>query len=176
MDLHDFDAAPLYYETPMGTEVVALLEQAAAEYPEPEAEAKLLRAYFLAPDNLMVVVALYRFYFYQNRLDDADVAAVHALTVSGAPLGYPKDWRELTVAHVGNGVEHSMGLTRFWLLALKAAAVLALRRERLDEGRDMLNKILEVDDKDRLGAKALLDVVRLRDVNRKTHLSLVASV
>ena len=52
-----------------------------------------------------------------------------------------------------------MGLLRFWLLALKARAVLALREGRTVVGQQMLEKLAILDQHDRLGASALLTVV-----------------
>jgi hypothetical protein len=52
-----------------------------------------------------------------------------------------------------------MGLARFWLMALKARAILALREYRLDTARAMLNKLQELDECDRLGVKPLLAVL-----------------
>ena len=74
MDLLQFDQTTLYYVDPLPAGIEPLLLDAAACYGEAQAEALLLRAYFLAPEQLVVLVALYRYYFYQHRLDDALVA------------------------------------------------------------------------------------------------------
>ena len=71
MDLLDFSDCKLYFEEPMPAEAERLIAQAASEYGEPGAEMALLRAHLLAPENLSVLVGLYRYYFYQHRLDDA---------------------------------------------------------------------------------------------------------
>ena len=173
MDLLDFDAEPLYFDAPIAAEVTELLEQASACYPEPSAEVHLLKASGLAPDHLMVLVALYRFYFYQNRLDDAEQCADRAMAASAREIGFPTDWRDLELTHVGSGSERSMALTRFWLLALKAAAVLALRQEKIELGLAMLDKITEVDEMDRIGARGLAEMVRRRETEGVPHLYLV---
>lgn len=162
MDLLDFDAGPLYFDDPIAPEVTALIAGASDLYPDPEAETLLLQAEALAPRHLEVIVALYRFYFYQNRLDDADVVADKALEISGSGIHYPSDWRDLEPQQVRAGLDTAATMARFWLLALKAKAVLALRREHLDDALAMLGKIAEVDEFDRLGARGLIQVAQVR--------------
>lgn len=163
MDFLDFDGVDLYFDEPMGEEVQALLQTAADHYASGESEPHLLRAYFLAPHNLSVLVALYRFYYYQHRLKEALMVAMRALAASGSRLGLPEDWHYLYDKYIGFAAAKSMGLLRFYLLALKGAAYLSLRTGDLDTGRSMLNKIVEVDPKDHLGAGALLEVVESMD-------------
>jgi len=161
MDLMDFDQTTLYFDEPVHPEVDRLLAAAAASYggSDDEAEASLLRAYFLAPEQLVVLVALYRYYFYRHRLEDALRVADRTLAVTAPRLGLPADWRRLQPAHVGHAVLRSMGLLRFHLMVLKAAGYLHMRLERFDSGRAMLEKLVELDSHDRLGGQALLDVI-----------------
>lgn len=159
VDLLDFDQTALYFDDPVPSEVEALIAQAAGLYGEEKAEALLLRAYFLAPEQLSVLVALYRYYFYQHRLADALKVGQRALAVVGVRLGLPQDWTRLHPEHVGHAVMRSMGLTRFYLSVLKATAYILLRLDRRGEGRAMLAKLVELDSHDRMGAAALLAVV-----------------
>ncbi len=159
MDLMDFDQPTLYYDDPVSPEVERLLGEAAASYGEDMAEASLLRAYFLAPEQLVVLVALYRYYFYQHRLEDALIVADRAMAVAGRRLELPGEWQRLHPEHVGHAVLRSMGLLRFYLMVLKAAGYIHMRLERFETGRAMLEKLVELDSHDRLGGKALLDVI-----------------
>jgi hypothetical protein len=159
MDLMDFDQPTLYYDDPVAPEVERLLLAAAASYGEEAAETSLLRAYFLAPEQLVVLVALYRYYFYQHRLEDALLVADRAMAVAGRRLELPEEWQRLHPEHVGHAVLRSMGLLRFYLMVLKAAGYIHMRLERLQTGRAMLEKLVELDSHDRLGGKALLDVI-----------------
>ncbi len=159
MDLMDFDRADLYFDEPADGEVLHLLEAASAVYGEDMAESLLLRAYFLAPEQLIVLVALYRFYFYQHRLEDALIVADRAMATVARRLELPADWQRLQPAHVGHAVLRSMGLLRFYLQVLKAAGYINLRLDRLKTGQAMLEKLVELDSHDRLGAKALLAVI-----------------
>ncbi|MDY0012543.1 MAG: hypothetical protein RBS40_06585 [Rhodocyclaceae bacterium] len=159
MDLHDFDTTTLYFDEACPPRVDALIAQAAANYASGEAELPLLQAYFLAPEQLVVLVGLYRFYFYQHRLAEADQVAARSMAVSGERLGFPLDWRALGMAGLGSGIRHSMGLARFWLMSLKARAILALREGRIDTARAMLAKLRELDEQDRLGVQPLVELL-----------------
>ena len=79
MDLLDFSDCKLYFEDSLPPEAERLIAQAANEYGEAGAELSLLRALLLAPENLSVLVGLYRYYFYQLRLEDALVVAERAM-------------------------------------------------------------------------------------------------
>jgi hypothetical protein len=159
MDLHDFDTTTLYFDEPCPPRVDALLAAAAEAYATGEAELPLLQAYFLAPEQLVVLVGLYRYYFYQHRLGDADQVAQRAMAVAGERLGFPADWRYLDALGLGSGIRQSMGLARFWLMSLKARAILALREGRLEAARAMLAKLRELDERDRLGVQPLIDLL-----------------
>ena len=101
MDLQDFEAEDLYFNATIDPEIAILLEEASGLYPQPEAETLLLRAYFLAPEDLNVLVALYRYFYYQHRLPDALNVAHKANAVSGKRLHLAEDWRDLTRLHLG---------------------------------------------------------------------------
>lgn len=158
-DLLDLGDEALYFdETPVpGTE--ALIAEAAALYGEPEAESRLLRAYFLAPEQLSVLVALYRYYFYQHRLEDTLIVAERAMTLSAERLGISSNWQALTPYTCAQAGSRHMALLRFYLLALKGTAVVQLRLGHLDEARARLKKLQSLDAKDQLGIAALLSVV-----------------
>lgn len=159
MDLLQFDQTPLYFDDPTPPGIEPLLIDAAARYGEDEAETLLLRAYFLAPEQLVVLVALYRYYFYQHRLEDALIVANRALVIVSRRLDLPSDWRDLHPEHIGHAVLRSMGLLRFYLMVLKAAGYIQIRMGHARAGQAMLEKLVELDSHDRLGGKALLDVI-----------------
>ncbi|OMG52116.1 hypothetical protein BJN45_15810 [Azonexus hydrophilus] len=158
MDLLDFSDCKLYFEDPLPAEAEALIAQAAREYGEPAAEMSLLRAHLLAPDNLTVLVGLYRYYFYQHRLEDALQVAERAMALSGRHLGLP-DWSQIDETRLGSAAANSFGLLRFYLLALKAASVILLRLGQIDASRARLTKLAALDSRDQLGAGKLLEVV-----------------
>ena len=159
MDLLDFSDCKLYFEDALPAEAERLIAQAASEYGEAGAELSLLRALLLAPENLSVLVGLYRYYFYQHRLEDALVVAERAMQLSGRELGLPTDWRLLDETRLGSAATNSFGLLRFYLLALKAASVVLLRLGQISESRARLIKVAGLDSRDQLGAGKLLEVV-----------------
>ncbi len=159
MDLLDFSECKLYFEEPLPAAAEELIAQAAREYGDPGAELALLRAHLLAPESLSVLVGIYRYYFYQHRLEDALQVAERAMQLSGRPLGLPEDWRLLDECRLGHAAECSFGLLRFYLLALKAASIVLLRLGQIGASRDRLSKLAELDSRDQLGAAKLLEVV-----------------
>jgi tetratricopeptide (TPR) repeat protein len=162
MDLLHFEAQDLYFDGPAEPEVEQFLHQASAGYADGQAEKPLLQALQQAPDSLTVLVALYRFYYYQHRLPDALDIAQQALAITSRRLGIPAEWRELDESDIGTAALQSMTLLRFHLLALKAAAYLLLRMGREDEGKNLLRKLVEIDSHNRLGTRQLLNVVESR--------------
>lgn len=159
MDLLQFDQTTLYFDDPLPAGIEPLLNDAAASYGEDVAEALLLRAYFLAPEQLVVLVALYRYYFYQHRLDDALIVADRTLAIVSRRLDLPAKWQQLHPEHIGHAVLRSMGLLRFYLMVLKASGYIHLRMGKASTGQAMLEKLIELDSHDRLGGKVLLDVL-----------------
>ncbi len=157
MDLMDFEGENLYFEENLTPEVEALIQQAGGLYGEGEAEQPLLEALKLAPESLNVLVAVYRFYYYQHRLEDALDIAGRALAITAGRLNIPLDWTLLGQGHI-NVVPASVALLRFHLLSLKAEAFVLLRLGRREESRAILTKLVELDEKNRLGAKQLLEV------------------
>jgi len=159
MDLQDFDSDTLYYDEPLAPEVAARLDAAAEQYGQGTAEQPLLEAQALAPEDLTVLVALYRFYYYQHRYQEALGVAHRALDVVAPRLLLPASWTEVDAAHLGVAAGRSIGLLRFYLLALKGAGYLSLRLGRFEQGKAMLVKVVELDTDNRLGARLLLDVL-----------------
>lgn len=172
LDLLDLGEDGLYFDEPCAPEIDALIAQAAHDYGHATAEQHLLRAYFLTPEQLSVLVALYRYYFYQHRLEDALIVAERALDVTARRLHLVDGWRSIGHVALGEAVMRSMGLLRFHLLALKGSAVILLRLGRLDEARLRLTKIAEVDERDVLGVAPLLDVLAAREEQHAAEISL----
>jgi tetratricopeptide (TPR) repeat protein len=160
MDLLDFDGQQeLYFNEALPEGVSELLAQASSGYSEGTAEAPLLKAAELAPESLSVLVALYRFYYYQHRLADTFAIAERAIEVSGSTLDFPVDWRELSPEHLAAGAEKSMGLVRFYLLSLKGAGWLKMRLNASAEAREILEKLAALDTANRLGIRDLLKLL-----------------
>lgn len=108
MDFLDFDDGELYFDEPMLEETSQCLEQSAEDYGETNAEHLLMRAYFLEPEHPMVLVATYRYFYYQHRLQDALIIAQRVITIFSTRLGLPLDWREVTTEQVSGIAGASM--------------------------------------------------------------------
>ncbi|MES9831371.1 MAG: hypothetical protein ABW139_03925 [Candidatus Thiodiazotropha sp. DIVDIV] len=171
VDLLDFDSEDLYFDEALNSEAKAYLESAAENYGDAKSETDLLRAYFLEPEHPMILVALYRYFYYQHRLNEALIVAERVLVVIAKRLELPSDWRDLSEGRLGSGVMISMTLIRFYMLALKGAGFLELRLGNYDSALERLEKVAELDSKDRLGAQALLEVVRKALVNQPDSVS-----
>ncbi len=159
MDLLDFtghDDQSLYFEETLAPEVEALLQQGAEQYAEGTTEAPLLHAHALAPESLTVLVALYRYYFYRHRIEDALRVADQAVAITARRLDWPTSWQTLTPEHLSG---RPLPLVRFHLMALKGAAYLLLRLGRQEEAEAMLDTLIALDPEDRLGATVLKGVI-----------------
>ncbi len=168
MDLIDCDQTTLYFDDPIAPEVEDLIVKASDCYGEAQAEFYLLRAYFLAPKQLMVLVALYRYYFYQHRLADAYIVAERTLAAASQRLGFMTDWRHIQPTEIEQIEPHAVGLLRFYLLALKASAYLHLRLGNHQVGRIQLEKLVQLDCHNQLGGQALLELVYLNEAASTT--------
>ncbi len=165
MDLLHFDPQPLYFDDPLPEGVLELIEGAGACYGEPEAEGLLARAAAAAPDHLMVLVALYRYHFYRHQMDKSEAIVWRSIAVSGARVGLPADGQGLNEALIVAAARESMTLTRFYLSALKAAAYIKLRLGQIHDAVGLLETLVRVDDADRMGGKALLDIARAAEID-----------
>lgn len=167
MDLLDFQAEQLYFDEPIDAGARQAIDSAAEHYGEDEAEQDLLRAYFLEPEHPLVLVALYRYFYYQHRLAEAIRVADRVIRVFAKRLNLPEDWRLLNKSSFENGVMVSMTTMRFYMLALKGAGYLDLRMGQYESAMAKLEKVAELDENDRLGAKALLTIAR-ESLNQQT--------
>lgn len=172
MDLQDFEGQDMYFDLPMSAEVDQLVNEAAESYGNGDAENKLLQAYELAPKNLSLLVAMYRFYYYQHRWKDALHIADLAMEASGELLDMTTHWTRLTPEHLGQPALRSMGLLRFYFLALKGAGYLCLRMDDREAALERLKKVVELDPQDRLGASFLLDMAKYGSADGRPNLRL----
>ncbi len=156
MDFLDFAGEAMYFDRPLSPAVAELLVEAAAQYGEPAAECALLRAYFIAPEHLSVLVALYRFYYYQQRYEDALAVAERTIAIAARELCLDENWRHLDEQELERSARRSMGLTRFLLLALKGAGYLEMRLGAPAAAVERFEKLARFDTANRLGVTDLL--------------------
>lgn len=134
-----------------------LLEEAVDNYNDPErAQALLWRAHELAPEQLEVYVALYKFYFYCKQLDEAERVARMALEAAASQGGFPEDWRALTPASAA--WSKPGGAERIYLFTLKALGFIRLRQMDLAGGKAILDKLLTLDPRDQVGGRVIWEL------------------
>jgi tetratricopeptide (TPR) repeat protein len=160
MDLLDFAGEDMYFDEPVSPDVEGLLLDAARRYGEDGAEQSLLRAYFLEPSHLTVLVALYRYFYYRHRYREALIIADRAIAIVASRLDIPIRWQDLSEQDLGQSVQSSMTLTRFLLMAIKGSGYLLMRLGETQEALARFEKIAEVDTSDRLGITELLSIAR----------------
>jgi tetratricopeptide (TPR) repeat protein len=135
------------------------LNLAAASYQNAEvAETHLLKARQEAPDHAAVLIGLYRFYFYKNRLEETLEIAQQCIRKAARDLGFRDDWR-LVSAHDAQFGDFGAMLPRFFLFSLKGYAYLNMRLGEMDEARAAVWKLLELDPTDKIGARVLQGVL-----------------
>lgn len=141
-----FEAPPL---------IALRLQDAAAVYADTATAERMLGAALAAdPTCLASYFALYKFYFYKRRLEDAERIAVQALDVAAQQSGINGDWSMLS--HESADWSRVDAPQHFYLFTLKALAFMRLRLGRGDEARVILAKLQELDPRDSVGA----DVIR----------------
>ncbi len=162
MDLVDFQGEEMYFDQPVGHDTEVLLQQAALSYGEEAAEHCLLRAYFLEPEHLTVLVALYRYFYYRHRYAESLLVAERAIVLTARRLGIQTDWRRMDAEALGRAVLTSMTLTRLLLLAIKGAGYLCLRLGDAAGALERLEKVAALDTSDRLGLTELINLAKGR--------------
>ncbi len=139
------------------------LERAAANYRFTDvAETHLLAANAIAPDHAAVLIAFYRFYFYKGRLFDALRIARACIAKAMRENLLGDDWRKVKAEDAAFG-EWDALVPRFFLFSLKGYAYLSMRIGQFEEGRRAALKLLELDARDRIGARILIDVLDRMD-------------
>lgn len=123
-----------------------------------ESLAHLHAAWKAAPGHAAVYIGMYRFYFYKNRLPEALKVAEECLEKAARDNGMSSDWRKAKGTDADFGSFDAI-LPRFFLFTLKGYGYLKLRLGQIDEGREAIEKLLELDPGDKLGGKVLLTVV-----------------
>lgn len=122
------------------------------------AEQHLCQAAALAPGHAAVLIGLYRFYFYKGRLAEALEIAQICLAKAAHDNGLADDWWQVRASDADFGNFGAM-LPRFYLFTLKAFAYLQMRLGNFGEGRLAVEKLIELDPSDKIGAHVLLGVL-----------------
>jgi hypothetical protein len=137
--------------------ITQLLQEAAAVYQQTSrAEAILWSAQAIDPACLPVYFALYKFYFYKFRLEDAEKVAIMGLNTAAQQGGFSAEWSHLTLTSANwsstDGPQH------FYLFTLKALAFIHLRLGKREASLVILKKIQELDPTDTVGSSVIRDL------------------
>lgn len=122
-----------------------------------KAEMHLALATAACPHNPVVKIGEYRYYFYKGRLEEALRVATDCLRIVAGELGLPLQWQSVAPTDANFGADEPAH--RFYLFCLKAYAYLLLRLNRMDEGREAVDKLLQLDPDNKVGGRVLLDVL-----------------
>ncbi|KAF2992347.1 hypothetical protein OGR47_10870 [Methylocystis sp. MJC1] len=143
-------------------EVERLLHAAALSYDQDDVAHKyLMEARALAPTHPATLIGLYRFYFYKGRLRECLGVAESCLTRAAIDNSLPLNWRHVTPQDAAFGDFDAIA-PRFFMFSLKGYAYLSMRLGDFEESAAAIDKLLELDPADKIGAKVLLGVLERR--------------
>lgn len=143
----------------MPTEVNNLLQAAvaASSVDQNQAENLFLQAQKLDNHCLQTYFALYKFYFFQKRLDDAERIVFAGLEESARQGGFPNDYRQLVQYRHKWNLYANEG-TLFYLYTLKALAFIKLRQGYAIDAKQVLAHLQLLDPQDLSGASVIMDL------------------
>jgi hypothetical protein len=138
--------------------VMAMLAAARLARSDPAAtERVVMQALALAQDDVEARLAAYRFYFYNHRLAEALPQAHSIIVLMARRLNIATDWR---LVRPGDApFSSSEEAPSLYLQALLAWGYGNVRLGQVDAGRRALEKVVEIDPRDRFGARRLLAVI-----------------
>ncbi|MEW8013641.1 MAG: hypothetical protein AB2807_02290 [Candidatus Sedimenticola endophacoides] len=110
-----------------------------------------------APDQLDVLLALYKLHFYRGDIRVAEEYVRQTLVKAAIQGGFSHRWEELS-AHSANWAS-LRGPSRIYLCSLKALAFVCLRQHRLVESESVLAVLERLDPDDRVGAGVIRDLL-----------------
>ena len=120
------------------------------------AEDLLLTARERLPQQLEVLVALYKLYAYSNRFDEALQVIDDTLALAAGQAGFTADWRQLDESSAA--WTPARGALRTYLYSLKATGFVRLRRGDLGQAWEVLLKLQQLDPMDQVGGSVVRDM------------------
>ena len=140
-------------------EVNNLLQAAVAASPvdQNRAETLFLQAQALDSHCLQTYFALYKFYFFQKRLIDAERIVLAGLEESARQGGFPNDYQQLA-GNLQRWNLYANECSLFYLYTLKALAFIRLRLGLTLEAQLILSTLQQLDPKDLSGASVIMDL------------------
>lgn len=130
---------------------------AASHSDKPQAERLFKQAQQMDRRCLQTYFALYKFYFYQGRLKDAEREVICALEEASRQGNFPFEYRRLARESL-QGKMYASEAALFYLYTLKALAFIKLRLGQDVEAKRILAAIAELDPEDRCGASVIMSL------------------
>jgi len=157
MTLSGFIDEAVLFSPDIPAPVNALLQAAvvASRTDKVRAEQLLTEAYRLDKACLQTYFALYKFYFYQARLGEAENYVLAGLEEAARQGGFPADYRSL-YRDKSEWDMYASETSLFYLYTLKALAFIKLRQEQMAEGQALLTMMKALDPEDRSGASVIM--------------------
>ncbi|MGR9053509.1 MAG: hypothetical protein ACU84J_12755 [Gammaproteobacteria bacterium] len=122
---------------------------------KPRAEQLFQEAFQLDSGCLQTYFALYKFYFYQARLEEAETYVLAGLQEAAKQGGFAAEYR-LLLESKRNMYDGEIAL--FYLYTLKALAFIKLRQQQPAVAHEVLDAIKQLDPEDRSGASVIMDL------------------
>jgi hypothetical protein len=143
----------------MPAEINNLLQAAVAASSVDQSRAETLFLQAQALDNrcLQTYFALYKFYFFQKRLADAERIVIAGLEESARQGGFPSDYRRLARNRKKWNL-YANDSTLFYLYTLKALAFIRLRQGLTTDAQLVLSHLQQLDPEDLSGASVIMDL------------------
>jgi hypothetical protein len=106
---------------------------------------------------LQTYFALYKFYFFQKRLLDAERIVLAGLEESARQGGFPNDYQKLA-GNLQRWNLYANECSLFYLYTMKALAFIRLRLGLTLEAQLILSTLQQLDPKDLSGASVIMDL------------------
>jgi hypothetical protein len=111
----------------------------------------------VAPDHIATNFGAFRFFYYRHRLAEALPHVEVWLRGTIKRNNFPQDWREVGPHHAD--FTHFDSEPRTFLFALRGYGFILTRLRRIEEGREALSKVSELDPDDHMRARRLLQTI-----------------
>jgi hypothetical protein len=126
------------------------------------AEDFLDRARTIAGDHFAVLIGFYRYYFYKGRLQEALAISKICMAKAAREKNFATDWRAVSKDDADFG-DYDDVIARFFMFCLKGYAYLHLRLGDMAEGREAVEKLLQLDASDKINARLLIDILERQE-------------
>ncbi|MEJ2621655.1 MAG: hypothetical protein P8163_15760 [Candidatus Thiodiazotropha sp.] len=135
----------------------AKLQRAASLISSREASSEaLMQAEQIAPEQIEVLIARYKFHFYQGETDVAEDLVMKVLRLAAEQGKFNRDWCQLNENSAD--WQDPRGVGRFFLYSLKALAFIRLRQGKPNEAESILLALSTIDPDDQVGANVIRDL------------------